>query len=103
MQRRAGRRPRGHRDPDRRAVGGLRLDGLAFLGACVEISGANEAPRNLISAQRGTGRHGYAHDVRRLGAAQVGELPLELGGAADIVLRRVSSLMRSAPKILYLP
>ena len=26
-----------------------------------------------------------------------------LGGAADIVLRRVSSLMRSAPKILYLP
>ena len=38
MQRRAGRCPRGHRDPDRRAVGGLRLDGLAFLGAYVEIS-----------------------------------------------------------------
>ena len=38
---------------------------------------------NLISAQRGTGRHGYAHDVRRLGPAQVRELPLELAEVAD--------------------
>ena len=41
----------------------------------------------MISAQRGTGRHGHAYDVRRLGAAQVGELPLELAEVADDVLR----------------
>ena len=45
VQRRAGRRPRGHRDPDRRAVGGLRLDGLAFFGACVESASESGAMR----------------------------------------------------------
>ena len=41
----------------------------------------------MISAQRGTGRYGHAHDMRRLGPAQVRELPLELAEVADDVLR----------------
>ena len=42
---------------------------LAPVWKSASESGANEAPRNLISAQRGTGRHGHGHDVRRLGPA----------------------------------
>ena len=60
---------------------------LAPVWKSASESGANEAPRNLISAQRGTGRHGHGHDVRRLGAAQVRELPLEPAEVADDVLR----------------
>ena len=60
---------------------------LAPVWKSASESGANEAPRNLISAQRGTGRHGHGHDMRRLGPAQVRELPLKLAEVADDVLR----------------